>query len=543
MDRRTKILAVAFGSVIAYVLIAQAIYPRWIKPLMTIDELIAQRQAELDKLEKMQADVTNAKIAYRDYVARIGSFDTGPVETDVRNRVNALIEKHRLQDSNVTPARPTEDRKTGLTTMVINLTATGTLEAAINFLKDVSELPQLVRVGNLALSPAGAGRKEDKKDMVNLRVPLELQVLPQHRVVGRIDPATLTRPEAVVRHEGRDYSEIWNRKPFTPYVKPAPLRVDVQRTLVADVGQPAFLHANASGGEGNYTYSWTPTEGLGEPGQARTSVDTSAVRTQSYTVTVTDTARENNTASATVAVTVKDKQKEVVADRPPPPPPPPPVEPRDMDAQSKQIVMTLLRSAGDSRTHEVMVNNSKARQTSYHKVGEDFDGGKLVYVHQTGGVVRTKDKFYVYPLGAGFMDRIDYQQADEYPELKSAAQRGVAMLNARAQAPPVNPPSAPVGNEPAPTGQPTMDAPDPSAAGPPIADPAPAEAVTGPAVAEPPAQPEEAETLAGPPAHATPAPPSEGPRVQPGGARPNPRNPSQPPKGGNQKPRPKRGRV
>src|SRR5262249_1179316 len=143
----------------------------------------------------------DARIEYRDYVARIGSFDAGQVETAVRDRLNALIEKYKLENASVSPARPIEDRKTGFMTTVITVSATGSLEAAINFMKEVSELPQLVRAGNPKLAPSGSGKKSEQQDIVNLNLPIEVLVLPRNKIVGLIDPATLPKSDMLVRHD------------------------------------------------------------------------------------------------------------------------------------------------------------------------------------------------------------------------------------------------------------------------------------------------------------------------------------------------------
>lgn len=574
MDRRTKILAIGFGVVIVYVLLSKVVYPNWVKPLLTIDERVAERKIELQRLEETQKAVDDARAEYRDYVARNGSFEPRRVETSVRDRINELIEKHKLEGTGVAPARPVEDRKTGLTTAVITVTAVGTLESAVSFLQDVSELPELIRVGNLALYPASTGRKNEKRDLVNVRLPVEIMVLPQNKVVGRIDEASLQPRDSVVRHSGKDYSEIWKRTPFTEYVDLPPVRVDVQRMANFEVGQQAFLQATPSGGEGNYTILWTPPEGLTEPGSARTGVDTSTPRTQTYTVTVTDTARDSKPASATVAVTVKEPKPPTqpvetqVVERPPPPP----VEKRDPDARTKQIVMTLLQSAGTNRTRELMVVNSRNKETTYHRAGEDFDGGKLIFVHQTGGLVRTKDKYYVYPLGMHFEERLDYQAAADFPELMAAVEKAIALENARAEAARKKSAIDPESFNDDPAGaHPTVDSRGGDEA-PASGDDAPEEAAlpsakpaitTAPATAPPVQKGGEGpiitdshgqqgpgDALVGPPADQTkparaqPAMPqpsraAQKPQVTPA---PATQNPTEPPRGGNTRPKPKKGR-
>ncbi len=447
MNRRTKILAIGFGAVVAYVAISQLVYPNWIKPLFTLDQQIAEKNGELEKLEKLQKAFDDARVEYRDYVARIGSFDPGQVETAIRDRLNALIEKYKLENAGVAPSRPVEDRKTGLITSTITITGTGPLESAIGFMKEIAELPQLVRLGNPAISPSGSGKKAEEQDLVNVRLPIEVLVLPRNKTVGAIDPATLPKSEAFVRHDStRDYADIWNRKPFIPYVVYPPLKVDVQKIVNVEVGKPATIQATASGGNGEYKFSWAPSDGLTEPNQAKTVVDSSAPRTQTYTVTVTDTIKDHQPVTATVAVTIREPQPVAKVEPAPPPPPPPPPQPVQAatwpDAKFMQIVMTLMRSSGTNRTNELMVYNTRTKDTTYHKVTEEFDGGRLLFVHQTGAVVGRNKKYYVYPLGTTLGDCMEYQTAADYPELKAAAERAIAMETAQAEAKKKVPPVA-----------------------------------------------------------------------------------------------------
>jgi len=241
MDRRTQILMSAFAVLVGAGLVRGVVYPSWIHPLLTIDERITERRKVLEKLEAEEAAVQQARHEYKALVARVGSFDVGRVETEVRDRLNRLIEKHHLQEASVSPSRAVEERKTGLWSTAISVSATGTLESSIAFLRDLVELPQLVRVGNPALSPVGGSRKGLKQDLISLRVPVELLVLPQNQVAGRIVETDLPHADAFPRHQGRNYAEIWNKKPFSDYVPPVPLRATVARPVNVEKGQPATL--------------------------------------------------------------------------------------------------------------------------------------------------------------------------------------------------------------------------------------------------------------------------------------------------------------
>jgi len=214
---------------------------------------------------------------------------------------------------------------------------------------------------------------------------------------------------------------------------------------------------------------------------------------------------------------------------------------RDPEGQFNHIVMTLQRSAGTTRTNEVMVSNTRNKETSYYKVGDDFDGGKLVYVHRTGALVSTMNQYHVYPLGLGYNDRMEHAAAIEYPELKAAAERAIARETARVQAQPKASPIEGAGSaRPEPT-QPTLDSKDPGAVAPAAVNPTASNMATeGPV--EPSNNPE-SEQAVGPP-----GPPEQVRSVQPSEnrtARPNPRpgtpnNPQQPPQGGNPRPRSKK---
>jgi len=110
----------------------------------------------------------------------------------------------------------------------------------------------------------------------------------------------------------------------------------------------------------------------------------------------------------------------------------------------------LLRTIGPERLDEFMVYNNKSRQTSYYKVGEEFDGGELVFVHQRGGVVRRNEDYFVYPIGANLDQHVEAKVADDYPELKSAADK-IREIRESRQKPKPAPPIEPEAQLPLPT--------------------------------------------------------------------------------------------
>jgi len=424
MDRRTRILAGLFGLVVVYALLSSVVYPRWLKPMLEIDKLIAERQADYDRLVELEDRVDRGCAEYKGMVARVGSFDPLKVQTEVRSHITELIEKHELQDQNVVPSRPTEDRKTGLTRMQITVSAMGRLAQVIGFLKDTAEMPHLVRVGNAAIYPAGAAKKGQSRDRVNLRVPFEVLVLPQNKTVGKLEEDELVRPEGLpARHRGRDYASLWTRKPFR---EPIPLKANAGRDESKKQNQALRLTGTATGGEPPYKCMWSPSDTIKDPAQCKTEVITATAGNRMYTLTITDD--EGVTATDTVAVTIEEirkRQPDPVARGPMPikPTGPKPATPWP-EARRMKLAMTLLRKLGSENIGEVMIFNSKGGQSQYFAVGDDFNGGKLLFVHPRGGVGRRNKEYFIYPVGEWLSDEIragDPHAELYYPELFEVA--------------------------------------------------------------------------------------------------------------------------
>jgi len=421
MDRRTKTLVAAFGLLICYGIVSGVVYPNWIEPQLSIDKRIAEKQVELDRLESTDKKVTEAKSAYRSFVQRVGSVDAGRVENDLRTRLNQLIERNGLQNANVSGGRSTRDPKTEVERMFITVTAVATLQSAVKFLKDVAELPHLIRITSPKIDPAVSSRKERDTDRVNIAVPLEVMILPQTQMVGTVALDSNSQPPSKIRHEGRDYAVIWDRKPFQDHIKLLPLRADAKRDLNLTVGAGAVLNGSAAGGDGNYSFVWTPAEGLSGDKTASPTVDTSTVGSRTYTLTVTD--GKGNSATDSVIVTVQEAVAEVPYQPPPPPTPGPPPVVRWQDNRSMQLAMAISTNDGTGRKGQVLVYNNKSKRTDSYKIGEPFDGGELVFVHHRGGVVRTNDEYSIYPIGASLDQAMRDQDAVDYPDLQQVAQR------------------------------------------------------------------------------------------------------------------------
>jgi hypothetical protein len=349
------------------------------------------------------------------------------VRTAVRDQLNALIEKHGLQDTSTVPTRPKRDRKTDLTTLTITVKGRGTLESVVGFMRDVAELPHLARMASPKIRPESKSRNARGPTMMDITVPVEVLIPPQHAKVGKLKDEDLVQPGKVVRHRGRDYSSLWAGTPFTPEPDYGPLKVDAGKDIrkPRPANRKETLHAKPSGGDRQYTCKWEPKDGLEDPDNCRTNLDISEAFDRTYVVTVTD--GRGMTATDTLRVMVSEPP--VARNTEPPkkdtgPPPPPPVS-RWRDNRFMQLVMVLRTRSDAGVLSEAMVENARSHQTEYYRKGDDFDGGKLVALHPTGALVHRRDGYYIYPIGSVLDEDFNVVStaADDYPVLKAAAHR------------------------------------------------------------------------------------------------------------------------
>lgn len=425
MDRRTKILASIFGGFVFLIFVDRVIRPRWIDPILSIDDRIAERQKKLDALRADQEAVKRAVDDYKAFAARAGSFKPYQVQTAILDRLSSLIEKNKLENVNVTPARPRVDPKTGLARMVITVKAVATLPSAVAFLRDIAELPQLVRIGNAAIMPTSQRLRGRGQPKMSIRIPIEVLVIPQQKVAGTIDLEKIERPTSFVRHSDRNYSTIWSLKPFSEYVPPKPLRSLAGRAInQLPTTKKARMGGGATGGEGKYTCLWQPPDRLSDENICDPTIDISQEFEEVYTLHVTDEV--GNAASAPKKVTIKKPEKR----KPPPPPSPPPITTpvvkRWKDGQHMQLRMAVLASSEAGDTGEMAVFNKRAKQMRFYTVGEEFDGGELVYVHPTGAIARRSERYFIYPIGYFASEDVPIDDADElfsldYPRLVQMA--------------------------------------------------------------------------------------------------------------------------
>lgn len=316
----TTRLALAVLSVLAVGV--PTAYSGWVRGLFSLDERVAERRNVLMELLASQRAAHELRHEFGDIVQRTGVASALESEISIRERLNQLLIEHQMIEAVVTPSRAVEDPKSGLVRVPITVTARGTMRATVGLLKDVAELPGLVRVTNPAITPNAAVRSGGLSDSMSLRLPLELMVLPSTGSFACGEKHDSTRPDGpTVRHLNRDYSTIWNPNPFSE-PQPEKVLVYIDRTDNKD--------------------------------RKETKVN------------VTDTL-----------ISCPHPQK-----------------------LAERIVMTLARDDDFSdRVEEIMVSDVHSNKSRIVKVGEAFDGGRLVKVNSRQAYVEREGAYYSYALG------------------------------------------------------------------------------------------------------------------------------------------------
>jgi hypothetical protein len=92
----------------------------------------------------------------------------------------------------------------------------------------------------------------------------------------------------------------------------APLAADAGADAPVNVGQSIVLQGSASGGSGNYSFSWSPTAGLNNAAIAQPTFTPTTIGTIVFTLTVTDST-SGGSVTDTVTVTVGTTSPPVVA--------------------------------------------------------------------------------------------------------------------------------------------------------------------------------------------------------------------------------------
>lgn len=241
MPQRQKMLLSVLVATAVLLLGGRTVYPRWIKPLFDVSEEIASSEAELQTLVGQWDRYMKTQAKYKEYVLRSGGTDAKQVKNDLLAQLNRLISECELTSKGITPKTPKVNRKTHLQEFRFDIRADGKLESVVRFLILCEELPQLVRLAEIRLTPASTGRRGKTEDRVALFCRLEVVVPSEVDGTMAVKVGPGDQPERVVRHQGEAewYASIWDGQPFTEWKELAsePTKRDPARIAKSDDGQ------------------------------------------------------------------------------------------------------------------------------------------------------------------------------------------------------------------------------------------------------------------------------------------------------------------
>lgn len=224
MNRREKLLLIAFGVLVALLAGYQMVQRLVVAPLERKRSAIAAQQKRVREYEAELALLPPMVELWQELGRR--TIDTDPARGLIRfqDEMMRLIRESGLGDSDFAVRNPRRqtDRRTGLTRLHLQLSMEGTLSEVVAWLRRFYELPFVARFESLTLTPSES-RGGDRVLKVTARV--STTVLPETRLGGVVRPLILEDSGArLVRHRAEDaaYAILVDKEMFWRYVPPPP---------------------------------------------------------------------------------------------------------------------------------------------------------------------------------------------------------------------------------------------------------------------------------------------------------------------------------
>lgn len=224
MDKRTRILAIAFSAMIGLWFGSKTVYSWWIKPLFTIAEDIKALQVKADEADEFDLGYRRARWEYEKLVSRVGAMQVGALKGDLHRRLEELAHKHHLAELKVAPKLQQKFGKTECTLLGFTISGQQKLADVLGFLKDVYELPHIMRVLDPRLQPIIPPRDKKPEDLVKISLEVQALLLPPRPrlkldyTVNKKDIGD--QPGSFVRHGEVDVLALADRNPFLEYEPP-----------------------------------------------------------------------------------------------------------------------------------------------------------------------------------------------------------------------------------------------------------------------------------------------------------------------------------
>ncbi len=234
MDKRTRILALAFSALIGLWFGSKTVYSWWIKPLFTIQEDIKALEVKAEDAADFHNGYNRAQWEYETLVSRVGAMQVGALKGDLHRRLEELAHKHQLGELKIAPKLPQKFGKTECTQLGFTISGQQKLADVLGFLRDVYELPHIIKVLDPRFQPIIPPRDKKPEDLV--KISLEVQALllpprPRPKLDYVVDKKELAdQPASFVRHGEVDVLALAKRKPFLEY--------EERKVVIKDPAEP-----------------------------------------------------------------------------------------------------------------------------------------------------------------------------------------------------------------------------------------------------------------------------------------------------------------
>ena len=217
MSEREKRLALVFGAVLVVGIGLKYVYPTMVRPTFDYGANVREAGAELQKLQAEHGELqARLEAKYDEYVLRTGGTDPDVVKDDMYDCINELLKASKLRSTKVNPKSTSVDKKSGIATLRISVSAKGRFAQCIGFVKRFYAIPYVARFSSLKFAPTHARQRADH-DEVKLDAEIEVLVVPYEKLLG--EPKGDQPPgweKSVVKNTRA--LEAW--KPFTRYREP-----------------------------------------------------------------------------------------------------------------------------------------------------------------------------------------------------------------------------------------------------------------------------------------------------------------------------------
>lgn len=198
MEKRQRILMIAVGAMLAAVLVSR-IVPWVIKPFTENEKKMKKAKEDLAEYRGIVAMEKDLRDEYRDMARKTFANDPDLKEraTEAGKQLHAILSKvaSKCKLDRLTVNRALDrTQKGGVTITKVTVGGQGPLSEVVRLLQEIYQLPYLIRVRNISLTPT----MDKKKQIMKVKVDVESLVLPPHDLVGE-EPLVVASSETATR--------------------------------------------------------------------------------------------------------------------------------------------------------------------------------------------------------------------------------------------------------------------------------------------------------------------------------------------------------